>query len=230
MSPAEQVSARSRPCRILIAGTGGQGVITAARLLMEFFSARGHQVVSSQLHGMAQRGGAVQSTVLVDCGISPALGRGRADFVLGFEPVETARVLPYISSTTVVFLDPTPIVPYVLAQNHVFEQQPTEYPSVDHLCDVIRSVTTNLVSVDATALAQQAGSVRALNVVMLGCLFGSGLLPYRAADFLDETMKTVPAHVAETNHRAFQSGVQFSQDLARINHESPAAAARDGDS
>ena len=183
---------------------------------MEFFSAHGHQVQSSQLHGMAQRGGAVQSSVLVDCGISPTLGRGCADFVLGFEPVETARVLPYMSSATVVFLDPTPIAPYVLSQNFVFGDQPTEYPCLDHLCDIIRSVTMNLVTVDATTLAKQAGSAKALNVAMLGCLFGSGLLPYRAADFLDTTMKTVPPRVAGTNHRAFRNGVKFSQELGSI--------------
>jgi indolepyruvate ferredoxin oxidoreductase beta subunit len=216
MSPAEQVSPESFRCRILIAGTGGQGVITAARLLTEFFSSHGHQVQSSQLHGMAQRGGAVQSSVLVGCGISPTLGRGCADFVLGFEPIETVRVLPYISSATVVFLDPTPIVPYVLAQNFVFGGQLTEYPCIDRLYDNIRSVTANLVTLDATTLAEQAGSARALNVVMLGCLFGSGLLPYRAADFLDTTMKTIPARLAETNHRAFRSGVKFSQDLGLI--------------
>lgn len=70
--------------RILIAGTGGQGVLTAARLLCDVFVEDGHQAVSGQLHGMAQRGGSVQSSVIIDCGISPVIPSGRADFVLGF--------------------------------------------------------------------------------------------------------------------------------------------------
>ena len=72
-----------------------QGVLTAARALCEFFAERGHNVVSGQLHGMAQRGGSVQSSVVIDSGISPVIARGRADFVVGFEPAETVRALPF---------------------------------------------------------------------------------------------------------------------------------------
>ncbi len=215
MSRAETTTQRTG-CRILIAGTGGQGVITTARLLVDFFVSHEHQVQSSQLHGMAQRGGAVQSAVLVDTGISPVIGRGGADIVLGLEPIETARALPLITARTAVLLNPLPIAPYVLAQNAVFEEGPTEYPSIEKLCAEIQSVTNSLAIVDASTLAKQAGSIRAINVVLLGCLFGSGLLPYNAQSFLESTMKTVPAHLAEVNTRAFLAGAEHGGTLDLI--------------
>jgi len=216
MSRAEQAIPKRSGWRILIAGTGGQGVITAARLLTEFSVLHGHQVLSSQLHGMAQRGGAVQSSVLIDCGISPAIGRGDADIVLGLEPVETARALPFISTKTIVVMNTIPVIPCVLAQNYVLGEGPTEYPSVEKLSTIIREVTTKLVTVDATALAKQAGSLKAINVVMLGCLFGSGLLPYTAEDFMDSVLKNVPPQLAKINRKAFLSGVEFGKTLGLI--------------
>ncbi len=93
-------------------GTGGQGVLTAAKLLCAAFMERGHEVVSDQAHGMAQRGGCVQSSVMIDCGISPVIAQGTADFVLGFEPVETARALPIMAATTTVFMNTSPVIPY----------------------------------------------------------------------------------------------------------------------
>jgi len=216
MSGAEKASPKRHGWRILIAGTGGQGVITASRLLTEFSVQHGHQVVSGQLHGMAQRGGAVQSTVLIDCGISPAIGRGDADTVLGLEPVETARALPFISAKTAVIMNTVPVIPCVLAQNYAVGEGPAEYPSLDKLSTSIREVTSKLVTLDATALAKQAGSIKSLNVVMLGCLFGSGLLPYAAEHFLDSVIKTAPPQLAKTNSKAFLNGVEFGKTLGWV--------------
>ncbi len=205
-----------RGCRILFTGTGGQGVITAARLLTDFFVAQGQHVLSAQLHGMAQRGGSVQSAVLMGRGNSPAIARGGADLVIGFEPVETARALPYMSRQTIVMMDPAPIAPYVLAQNSVLEEGLTEYPDIGQLTESIRSVAGRLKIVDGSTLARQAGSVKSLNVVMLGCLFGSGLLPYAPEDFLNTTMQNAPARVAETNRRAFLAGARAGRGLDLI--------------
>jgi len=218
MSRAEQAPPKPTGWRTIIAGTGGQGVITAARLLTDFAVRHGHQVLSSQLHGMAQRGGAVQSVVTVDCGISPVIGRTGADFILGLEPVETTRALPQMTARTVVFMNSTPVIPFVLAQHHVLGEGMATYPSVAELSACIREVTSRLVTLDASALAKQAGSIRALNIVMLGCLFGSGLLPYSGEQFMKSVMKTVPPHLAEVNSRAFTSGVEFSRIL-KLNEE-----------
>ncbi len=218
--------ARQSGWRILIAGTGGQGVLTAARLLCDCFVELGHEVVSGQLHGMAQRGGAVQSTVVIEGGISPVIGSGRADYVVGFEPVETARALPLMSSRTVVFMNTAPVIPSDLTQRAVREQEELTYPDVTELVACIRAVAANTFAFDATRRAQEAGSIRALNMVMLGCLLGAaslptgwggrlarqsaGALPCTTDRFWDFVSKRMPPASMDTNHHAFLGGVELA--------------------
>ena len=198
--------------RILIAGTGGQGVLTAARLLCDAFVERGCNVVSGQLHGMAQRGGSVQSSVIIDGGLSPVIGSGRADCVLGFEPLETARALPLMSTGTVVYMNTAPVMPYVLGQRYVLKEGDPQYPDVEQLIDNIRAVTPHVFPFNATQRALEAGSSRTLNIVMLGCLFGSALLPFTAADFWNTAAQQMPPRLKETNRRAFFSGVELGKE------------------
>ena len=199
--------------RVVFAGTGGQGVITAARLLTEFFAGRGNQVVSGQLHGMAQRGGSVQASVMIDCGISPVMSAGTADCVVGFEPVETVRALPFMSSKTTVFMNTNPVVPYVISQQAARGDDGGGYPKPETLQQHVRSVTTNLHAFDATELARSTGLVKTLNVVMVGCLFGSGILPATPDEFTATVLKTVPSKLAAANERAFNEGVAFGREL-----------------
>jgi len=197
--------------RILIAGTGGQGVLTVARLLCDAFAARGHQVVSGQLHGMAQRGGSVQSSVMIDSGESPMIGEGRAGFVLGFEPIETVRALPFMSPSTSVYMNTAPIIPYVLGQRFVRGEEGAEYPNVEGLIDTIRRVTLHTIAFDGTRYATEAGSSKALNMVMLGCLLGSEALPFTADDFWKSIAERMPEKLRETNAKAFFRGVGLSE-------------------
>ena len=197
--------------RILIAGTGGQGGLTIARLLCDCFAERGHQVVSGQLHGLAQRGGAVQSSVLIDAGISPVIAQGRADVVLGLEPVETARAIPLMSARTLVYMNTAPVLPFVLAQRAVLKERDAEYPPVEQLVEWVRSVAPETFTLDATQLALGAGSGQALNIVLLGCLLGAGVLPVTENEFWSAIATQMPAAMRATNTRAFHSGVEFAQ-------------------
>jgi indolepyruvate ferredoxin oxidoreductase beta subunit len=206
--------------RILIAGTGGQGVLTAARLLCDRFVELGHHVVSGQLHGMAQRGGAVQSSVIIDGGISPVIPSGRADYVVGFEPVETARALPFISPKTVVYMNTSPVIPFILAQRAVSKEGSAEYPSVEGLSNAIRAVTPSLFPFNATQCAVEAGAARALNMVMLGCLLGSSSLPCTAEEFWNPVAERMPPPLRETNTRAFWRGAELAAEL-RIGRRTP---------
>jgi indolepyruvate ferredoxin oxidoreductase beta subunit len=223
MNPVEGEQKRSG-WRILIAGTGGQGVLTVARLLCDCFVERGHHIVSGQLHGMAQRGGAVQSSVIIDAGISPVIARGRADYVVGLEPVETARALPFMSSRTLVYMNTAPVVPFVLAQRAVLQEGDAEYPNVQQLADRVRSVAPSTFTLDGTQFALEAGSTQALNIVMLGCLLGSGFLPCPADDFWSMVSKQMPPTMRETNVKAFRKGVEF----ARKRCQEPFSAQRPG--
>lgn len=198
--------------RILLAGAGGQGVITAAKLISNFFTERGRYVVSGQLHGMAQRGGSVQSSVMIDCGMSPVMPLRGADVVIGCEPVETVRVLPFVSDRTIVFMNTAPIIPYVLSQQYVLGKGTSDYPSIGELQSHIGAVTQHLFTLDATAMATAAGSVKVVNVVMLGCLFGSGLLPVTPEDFFESVMANAPKRFIESNRRAFLNGVEVGRN------------------
>lgn len=199
--------------RIIVTGTGGQGVITAARLLTEFFLIKGDQVVSGQLHGMAQRGGSVISTLMINCGISPAIPQGGAHIVVGFEPVETVRALPFMSDSTCVFMNMTPVPPFVLSQNFVMEQGVSQYPDVKDLEASILNTTPNVLSFDARDQIKKAGSPKVLNVFMLGCLFGQEILPYHADDFQHTMLKNIPSHLFQVNNNAFTLGVEFIKAL-----------------
>lgn len=192
---------------ILTVGTGGQGVLTAAHLLSRFFVARGHEVVSGQLHGMAQRGGSVQSSVMVDGGISPVIAQGKADFVLGLEPIECARALYFVSPRTTVFMNRAMVTPFVVAQDQIRGRSDGGPPHLEELEDAMRAVTSHFSAFDATALAAEAGAARSLNMVMLGALFGSGSLPYTPEELI-ETLNP-----SEVNERAFRSGVTFDRSL-----------------
>jgi len=200
-----------RGLRILFAGTGGQGVLTAARFLGEVLVELGHDVVSGQLHGMAQRGGAVQSSVLVDAGISPVIASGRADVVVGLEPVETARALPLMSERTVVYTNTAPVLPYVVAQRAARKEENAAYPDVNGLLEAIRAVAPRVCAVDATRAAIEAGAVQSLNMVMLGCLLGSGLMPVSTETFWTSVVSRMAPIYREVNEKAFAAGVAFAK-------------------
>jgi len=206
-------SAKNLSKRILLVGTGGQGVITAAKLLCDFFVEHGHQVVSGQVHGMAQRGGSVQSSVLVDCGNSPMIPLGRADVVLGFEPAETTRALPYMSRITSVIMNITPIVPFVLSQQRVLKKSDGRYPDLHALQQSIKAVARSVFTLPATQIAEEAGSTKSVNIIMIGCLFGAGLVPYTPEEFLQSVMRKAPSHIAEKNSATFLHGVELGKQM-----------------
>ncbi len=199
--------------RILVAGTGGQGVLTVARVLCEGFVERGHDVVSGQLHGMAQRGGSVQSSVIIDGGISPVIASGRADFVLGFEPVETARAIPFMAAHTVVFMNTAPISPFVLAQRTVKKEDDASYPDIAELVSAVTAASPRTLALDATQCAVDVGSIKTLNMVMLGCLLGSGMLPCGADAFWSMVSEKMPPALRDANAEAFSKGVVFAGGL-----------------
>jgi indolepyruvate ferredoxin oxidoreductase beta subunit len=160
---------------------------------------------------MAQRGGAVQSCVIIDGGVSPVIASGRADFVMGLEPVETARAIPFMSSRTVVYMNTTPVIPFVLAQRAVLEEQHADYPDIQQLVEAVRTVTPQTFAFDATQCAAEAGAMQALNMVMLGCLLSSGSLPCTTETFWDIVGQRIPPKFREINTRAYRKGTEFAK-------------------
>jgi len=194
--------------RILFAGVGGQGVLSAGRWTGDTAAAAGIDVVVGQIHGMSQRGGSVQATVVLGGARSAEIPRGMADVLIAFEPMEGARALDRISGRTTAIINTRPLLPGSL------QAAGRPYPALSSLIEPVKEAAGKVIALDASALAEEAGSPRSLNVVALGMLAGSGLLPF-SGDALLETIQSagMPAF-AEVNGRAFRLG---SEGVKEVN-------------
>lgn len=186
--------------RLLIVGVGGQGVLTAARILGEAALAEGVPVVVGQLHGMSQRGGSVESTVLFGPWRSSLFGGGSVDVLLALEPLEALRALPRISKHTRVVVSVGTITPFLLTQTG----QP--YPGVDGILAKLRNSAGTLLAVDGPAIAESAGSARSLNAAMLGALAALDVIPVTREAIERAIERVNPNHAA--GRRAFSLGGQ----------------------
>lgn len=193
---------------IFLTGVGGQGSLTASRLLGEAALAAGLNVMVGEIHGMAQRGGVVESTVRLGDVHGAMISDGGADVLLGFEPVETVRALAKAGPRTLVVTNTRPVVPFSVSLKS------GRYPPLDELLAAVRAVTNQVVALDAATMAQQAGSGRAVNSVMLGVLAGTGRLPFPATLLLEVILKAVPGKQAEANRRAFSAGEELGRRAA----------------
>ena len=182
---------------VIIVGVGGQGTLLASRVLGSAMLSRGVDVKVSEVHGMSQRGGSVVTYVRYgDKVYSPVIEQGEADVVLAFEALEAARFLPWLKpdGTVVVNtqqIDPMPVVTGT-----------TTYPE-----DIIGSVKAQgvkVVAFDALSLAEQAGSVKAVNVVLIGAM--AKRLEIEKEIWIDTIKATVPSKFIDMNLKAFELG------------------------
>jgi len=186
--------------RVCFTGVGGQGTLLATMVLAEAAIHAGHHVLASEVHGMAQRGGVVESTVMIGDIKSPIISEGEADVLLGFEPVETYRAMRKCSADSVVISNSVPVMPYSVAIGK------GSYPEVEKLFAFIQSRVKKFLTLNARALAEQAGSLLSANVVMVGALARSGVLPVSREAF-EETIRTkTKAAFVKANLRAFDLG------------------------
>ena len=182
---------------IMIVGVGGQGSLLASKLLGHLLLTRGFDVKVSEVHGMSQRGGSV--VTYVRCGdrvFSPIIDRGEADLIVSFEQLEAARWLEYLrpDGTVVTNTQKTDPMPVITGA--------TTYP--EGLIEKMRAKGAKVDALDALSLAEQAGSAKAVNLVLMGRLS-------RYFDFPEEAWQAsieacVPAKFLELNRRAFALG------------------------
>ncbi|MGA7617045.1 MAG: indolepyruvate oxidoreductase subunit beta [Thermoanaerobaculia bacterium] len=181
---------------IIIAGVGGQGVLSVAAIIARAAMESGLHAVQSEVHGMSQRGGAVVAHLrLADHPIhSPTIALGQADLILSMEPLESLRYLDYLSPVGAVLssTDPTRNIP--------------DYPALEELTTAILALPRSAV-VDAMRLAREAGSVRAANVVMVGA--ATDFLPIDASRLkatIEETFRSKGEKLVRVNLDAFEEG------------------------
>lgn len=187
---------------IVITGVGGQGNVLASRILARAALEYGLPVQTSEAIGMAQREGVVMSQVRLGEGTYGCLiPDGQGDILLGFELAETVRGLRKLKAGGTVVANLATIYPVSVSLGlSSYQAQP--------LIDYLKQSTEQLYLLDATALAQQAGNVKATNIVLLGALSALNLLPYPTEHLQGIMLQMIPSALRDLNIHAFTLGQQ----------------------
>ena len=186
----------SNTTNIMIVGVGGQGTLLASRILGNAVIREGYDVKVSEVHGMSQRGGSVVTYVKYGEKVhSPIIDQGEADIILAFELLEAYRALPYLKAGGRLIVNDQQINP-----------MPVITGAADYPADILGKLdaAVDLTAVDALALAKQAGSIKAVNVVLIGLMAKSTSIPYES--WIETVKTTVPPKFLEINLKAFDLG------------------------
>lgn len=187
---------------IMIVGVGGQGTLLASRLLGAALLSENYDVKVSEVHGMSQRGGSVVTYVKYGEEVfSPIVREGQADFILAFEQLEAARWLPFLKKGGTMIANSQKIDPMPVVIGNA------QYP--DGVLDAIRATSADLVEADALTLAVEAGSPKAVNVVLIGVMAARMDLPYEVWE--RAIRETVPEKFLEMNLKAFKLGFESAK-------------------
>lgn len=182
---------------VMIVGVGGQGSLLASKLLGYLLLHEGCDVKVSEVHGMSQRGGNVVTYVRFGEKVySPIIDKGEADFIVSFELLEAARWVEYLKPNGRIIVSTQQIDPMPVLTGAA------EYP--DNLVERMRAKGFEVNTVDGLRLAEQAGSPKAVNLVLMGML--SNFFPFSEAAWQEAITACVPAKVQELNRKAFDLG------------------------
>ncbi|MBF0378510.1 MAG: indolepyruvate oxidoreductase subunit beta [Desulfamplus sp.] len=194
--------------RLIIVAVGGQGNLLASKVLGEAALLSGVPVRMSEIHGMAQRGGVVESAIVFGDAQSSIISDGEADLLVGFEPAETLRAMNRCNVNTKVITSLSPVPPFTAAIGRGV------YPEIENIVSLIRERTPSLVAFDAMKLAKEAGNPMTLNIVLVGALVQSNVLPL-TRETVEEaiTLRTKKGFV-DMNIKAFNLGFDAAQGVA----------------
>jgi len=202
------------PLNIIICGVGGQGNILASELLGSAAVNAGFLTTIGETYGASQRGGSVMSHVRLSQQVQygPLIPNGEADIIVGFEPLEVLRVFrQYGNSDTRVIMNSRPNYPLGTLIGE------SSYPDIARMIDEIGRTAADVRVIEATELAKQAGSAVSTNVLMVGCLAGSGLVPIDLKYYEKVLADRFEGAALELNQRVFRMGMSVfagSQEIA----------------
>jgi len=195
---------------ILITGVGGQGVILISELLGNAAVNDGLNVRGSEVLGMAVRGGAVTSTIRIGSEVyGPLIPMGKCDILIGIEPSEALRNITYLSPSSLVILNMAKVVP-----TSVFIGE-SSYPSLEEIVGKLSEIASRVIRLNATQIAEEAGSTMAANIVLLGALFGTEQLPIKIETTKEQIRARFSAKLAPVNIKAFDLGYQACQQALK---------------
>lgn len=185
---------------IYICGVGGQGIIKTSIVIGEAAMKMGESVVMSEIHGMAQRGGVVSTELKIGNARSPLIGKGDADLILAFEPLEALRSIDKLAEEGCVVTNISPIIPFNINVSG------RSYPEIRSILEELENKSNKLYAFNALDIAKEAGHILSLNMVMLG---GAAAVVNFPLDkkLLEESMKNnLPQRSLEINFKAFNKG------------------------
>jgi len=188
--------------KIHLAGVGGQGTIKTSTIIGEAAIKKGVNVVMSELHGMAQRGGVVTTEVKIGDAYSPLIEKGDADLIIGFEPAEVLRSIEKASDKTFVIMNSARIVPFTVSLGI------SNYPDVSVLIEEATSKMKHLYIIDAEKLAKDAGNIMSLNMVLLGGAVAIPNFPLGREEIVQSMKENLPPKTIKINLKAFELGFE----------------------
>ncbi|KYK36383.1 MAG: indolepyruvate ferredoxin oxidoreductase [Theionarchaea archaeon DG-70-1] len=196
------------PYNIIITGVGGQGNVTASRVLGNML-VKDYFVTIGETFGASQRGGSVMSHVRVSAVSvwSPQIPRGKADLIVALEPAEAVRVLgEYGGKGSYVIVNTRPVYPVKVITGEM------EYPPLDTIKKAVSDFTEHVWFIDATDAALQLGNPILGNMVMLGAVAGLNVLPLNKKDFEQAVSRIFPEDKVSINLKAFEIGFEMIND------------------
>lgn len=191
--------------RVVMVAVGGQGNLLASSVLGEAALLSGVPMRMSEIHGMAQRGGVVESALIFGDAHSTIISDGDADVLVGFEPAETLRALGKCNARSVVITNLAPLMPFTVNIGQGV------YPDLKKLQELIRAKTGRLIAFNATALAREAGNVLSVNMVLLGALTQTRVLPFSVESVKTAMQRKTKAAFLDANVKAFDLGFAAAQ-------------------
>lgn len=197
-----------RTANILLVGVGGQGTILAGKILAEVAVLQGFDVKMSEVHGMAQRGGSVVTHVrLAEQVYSPLVEEGEADFIVAFERLEALRWAHFLREGGCIIVNDQRIDPMTVITG--------QFPYPPEILETLQGGAGEIVVLDALQLAREVGSIKAVNVVLLGAL--AQRTQIERSQWLEAIRRTVPAKTLELNLLAFAAGYEAAGVAAQAD-------------
>jgi indolepyruvate ferredoxin oxidoreductase beta subunit len=191
------------PYNIIITGVGGQGNVTASRILANMLVKKGYYVTIGESFGASQRGGSVMSHIRISqrSSWSPQIPKGRAHAVIALEPTEGIRVLKdYGNPNVILLLNTRPIHPVAVIAGEI------EYPGLDEIKNSARDLASKVWFIGASDEAIKLGNPILGNIIMLGALSGVSDLPLENEDFKEVILSTIPPDQLDINLKAYDIG------------------------
>jgi indolepyruvate ferredoxin oxidoreductase beta subunit len=190
---------------ILISGVGGQGTLLASKILAYSALLEGRNARTGETIGMSQRGGCVVSHVRTSNTYSPYIPSGSADLLISFELCEGARHIPHLKNNTYAIINTASITPIsaALGISQYDEKKMFAYISAN----------SKAVFIDADKLAEECGSIKTVNTILIGVAFGLGVLDVSSESIIKSMEKNIKPRFYDMNVKAFERGIKTIKEM-----------------